>query len=181
MKWPNSLVRMTFKDHHWLFNVPPNLLKWIQTNNKISKPFKRASSLQDPTRFKDKKWLNIFKNSLRLRAKQTWSTSRIYRVLFNKLHWKREHPQELQLLWLLIKSRIIISMTYTIKLEMPKMIKRKLKLLSVLVKSVSSKTYLASPTSFKPFKVCSKIQMTKSDQQQLSLSVESQLETLLSS
>ena len=64
---------------------------------------------------------------------------------------------------------------------MPQMIKKELRLHFVLVKSVSSKTYPASPTSFKQFKVFSRIQTIKLDQLQQLLSVEFLSETLLSS
>lgn len=68
-----------------------------------------------------------------------------------------------------------------LKLDQQKMIKIELGLLFVLEKSVSSKTYPALPTLFKPFKVSSRILMIKSDQLRQLLSVESLLETLLSS
>ena len=63
---------------------------------------------------------------------------------------------------------------------MQKMIKKESRLLFVLVRLVSSKTYLASPTLFKPFRVFSRIQMIKSDQLQQLRWVEFRLEILLS-
>jgi hypothetical protein len=82
---------------------------------------------------------------------------------------------------LLTKGKRISQLNFITKSAMPQMIKKELRLLFVLVKSVFSKTYPASPTSFKQFKVFSRIQTIKLDQlRQLPL-VEFLSETPLSS